>query len=98
MAGIGIQELLVIIFSVLSVVSGRFLAHRIADDKRKLFGGIALFIAAILAFWGISSYNSAILPMQQQKAAVGIIMTFVGVLLGLFGIAMLASKSRQLSS
>ena len=98
MAGIGIQELLVIIFSVLSVVLGRFLAHRIADDKRKLIGGIALFIAAILAFWGISSYNSAILPMQQQKAAEGIIATFIGVLLGLFGIAMLASKSRQLSS
>ena len=96
MAGIGVQELLLIVIAIaIPIGLGRALAHRIADDKRKIIGGIALFIAVILAFSGISSCNSAI---SQEKAVVGVVVTYIGILLGLFGIVMLASNSRQVSS
>ena len=57
-----------------------------------------LFVGVILVFFGISGLNTAI-QMTSGEAVLGNGIVFcIGVFVGSFGIAMLASQSQQVSS
>jgi len=98
----GIQELLLIaviaIVIAIAIAVGRAVAHRISDEKRKISGGIMVFVGVILVFIGISGLSTSI-QMASGEAVLGNGIVFcIGVFVGSFGIAMLASQSRQVSS
>lgn len=81
MIGIGAQELLLIlIVFAIAVGLGKVITYRLREDQRKIVGGVALFIGAILVIYGISTAESAF------RSAI------LGILVGVTGLVVIATK------
>ncbi len=94
--GLGVQELVVIIVGMMfPIIVGRFLAHRVSDEKRKIIGGILLFIVVILVFSGIIFLNSGTQAQSEEIVIRAAIALWISVFMGILGIVILASKSRK---
>jgi hypothetical protein len=87
--GIGAQELLLILLVLaVAVAVGKAIASRLGEDQRKIVGGIALFIGALIVVSAISSISSA-----RSQIEGGVLVTIgFGIIVGIAGFVVLASK------
>ena len=90
--------LIFIISLVISIILGRVIAHRNADDKRKFIGGVALLFGVVLAFVGIINYyamGAQIVREMGNTSSVALRTIVWSIPIAFFGVVMLATKSQQ---
>ena len=84
MFGLGAQELLLILLVIaIAVFIGKVVVFILGENQRKIVGGIAIFVGAVLFMYGISSIKSA-------ESALG--SAILGLLVGVIGLVVIAAK------